>query len=210
MGIIDQLSSKTGDRTEVSNIKAAIRCLENPELLTCISEMLTGSDEKLAADCAEVMTKVAEEKPALIAPYAGELIKLLQHKHTKARWEAIHALSLIVEHVKEDIKQILTLIKNIISTDKSTIARDFAVDIAANYAKCGKEEAEIAFPILKEALYVWEGKHAGHALNGMIYANGLLDGYRDELLQIGHDFSSNSRGVVQKAAKKLIMTCMTR
>jgi vesicle coat complex subunit len=206
MNIIEQLSSKTGDKTELSNIKVAVQCLESPTLLTLISKTLSDRDEKLAADCAEVMTKVAEEKPTLILPYVSDLLKLLQHKNTKARWEAIHALSLIAEYVKEDIKLMLPLIKEIIHSDKSTIARDYAVDIAANYAKCGKEEAAEAFPILKEALYVWDSKHAGHALKGLVAVAELLANYKSELLQIGVDFGASSRGVISKAAKKLIKT----
>jgi hypothetical protein len=210
MSIVDQLSSKTGDRTELSNIKAAVQCLENPTFLSTIARTLSDTDDKLAADCTEVMTKVAEENPLLAAAYAGELLKLLQHKHTKVRWEAVHALSLITEYAKEEIKQVLPRVLKIIVSDKSTIARDYAVDIAANYAKCGQGEAETAFPILKEALYVWEGKHAAHALNGLIHAAEYLNGHRDELLQIGVDFGSNSRGVVVKAAKKLMNAAVGR
>lgn len=204
MSIIEQLSSKTGDKTEVSNIKVAVQCVENPALLSIISKSLTDRDDKLAADCAEVFTKVAGERPTLVVPYVGDLLKLLSHKHTKARWEAIHALALIAEYAKEEVKQVLPLVLNIIHSDKSTIARDYAVDMVANYAKCGKEEAEVAFSILKEALYLWEGKHAGHALGGLTNAAEFLTGHRDELLQIGHDFSTSSKGVVVKAAKKLI------
>lgn len=206
MNIIEQLSSKTGDKTETSNIKAAIRCLENPELLSVISETLAGKDDKLVSDCAEVMTKVAEEKPALVVPYVSNLVKLLGHKHAKARWEAVHALSCVAAYAKEEIGQILPLIREVIHTDKSTIARDYAVDIAANYTKCGKEEAQLALPILKEALYLWEGKHAGHALEGLVNTAELLPDHRDELLQIGVDFGSSNRGVVAKAAKRLLKT----
>jgi hypothetical protein len=38
----------------------------------------------------------------------------------------------------------------------------------------------------------------------LIHAAEYLNGHRDELLQIGVDFGSNSRGVVVKAAKKLM------
>lgn len=47
MNIIEQLSSKTGDKTELPNIKVPVQCLENPALLSDISNALTDMNDKL-------------------------------------------------------------------------------------------------------------------------------------------------------------------
>src|SRR4030042_352943 len=95
MSILNQLSSQMGDRTEYSNRKVAIQCLENPDLLVDIAAGLRGSNAAIAGDCAEVMTKVAEADPEWVIPYAEDLSPLLIHKTARVRWEAVHALSLI-------------------------------------------------------------------------------------------------------------------
>lgn len=50
--------------------------------------------------------------------------------------------------------------------DASVIRRDYAVDALANYAATNQGAAESTYPLLKEALTVWNGKQAGHALRG--------------------------------------------
>jgi hypothetical protein len=70
MTIVEQLSSQTGDRTEASNRAVAWQCLTDAAALEEIAGGLESEDERLAGDCAEVMTKVAETKPALVNPYA--------------------------------------------------------------------------------------------------------------------------------------------
>lgn len=69
--ILDELSSQRGDRTEDSNRKVVLRVLGEPHLLVEIAGRLTGESAALAGDCAEVLTKVPEERPTWIAPYAA-------------------------------------------------------------------------------------------------------------------------------------------
>jgi len=99
MGIIDQLSSRTGDRTSQSNREAATRCLAEPALFADIvgalsCENVLSVDYRLLGDCAEVCTMVAEVRPELVAPHAALLPPLLDHKKARVRWEAMHALAL--------------------------------------------------------------------------------------------------------------------
>lgn len=210
MSIIDQVSSRVGDRTETSNVIVALQCIDSPGLLSAIVNALSDKDEKLAGDCAEVLTKVAEEKPDLIVPYAQNLVNLLRNKSTRARWEAAHALALITEYAGNIIEPELQFIEGLVKSDKSVIVRDYSTDIIANYAKCGPEQARAAFPILKEALYLWDGKHAAHAIYGLINISMVIHDYDDELMQIGNDFSVSGKGVVVKSAKMLMKEILKR
>ncbi len=107
MGVLQQLSSQAGDRSEYSNRKVALRCLDQPELLAEIAAGLDSRDVKLVGDCAEVLTMVAETRPDLIAPYAKKLAVLLAHKTTRVRWEAMHALALVASQVPRVIASLL-------------------------------------------------------------------------------------------------------
>jgi len=107
MGILDQLSSAVGDRTEASNKAVASEALDCPEILEEVALGLNSDDRKLVADCAEVFTEVAKVEPALVAPYADRLVPLIGHKDTRVRWESTHALALIAGLVPEQIAPLL-------------------------------------------------------------------------------------------------------
>lgn len=204
MSILDELSSQRGDRTENSNRKVVLRVLEEPHLLVEIAEGLTSENAALAGDCAEVLTKVAEQHPARIVPYAGALAAMLTHKNMRVRWEAAHALQLIARLVPAVIEISLAVLAEMIRTDPSVIARDHAVDTVANYAATSKSAAEKAYPLLKEALVVWESKQAGHALKGLAFVAGAVPELLSELKGIGEEFSLAERAVVRKEAKSLL------
>ncbi len=204
MNIVTQLSSQIGDRTEAANRRVAEQCLADPTLLADIADGLLSRDDKLQGDCAEVLTKTAAAKPELVVPYVMNLVRLLSHKTTRVRWEAMHALALIAEFVPDIVESRLAQLANMIQTDKSTIVRDHAVDAVGNYAKTGRQAAEKAFPILNGALRAWGGKHAARALNGLGIVAEVLPDYRNEVYGIAGQYLGHKRGVVAKAAKSLL------
>lgn len=204
MSIVDRVSSQTGDKTERSNLAVAYECVVNPELLHEIAAALADREQKLVGDCAEVMTKVAEEKPESVAPYGRNLAVLLDSKNTRVRWEAVHSLALIAEHIRDVIGPLLPKLQQLILNDGSIIVRDYAIDVVSNYAKVGVSEAQDAYPILRESLYAWESRHAGHSLNGLKNVALLCPDLSDEIYSMGHEFVTHKKTVVQKAAKALM------
>ncbi|MGH2524022.1 MAG: hypothetical protein ACRDH2_16065, partial [Anaerolineales bacterium] len=97
--------------------------------------------------------------------------------------------------------------------DRSIIVRDYAVQAVGNYAGTGKAAAEKAYPVLKEALTLWEGKQAGHALRGLANVASAAPRLGGELRAIGHahaHFAGAGRGVVRKAAKQLMKATEAR
>lgn len=135
MTILSQLSSQTGDKTEASNRQVASQCLLQPELLQEFEKGLTSDDTALVGDCAEVFTMVAEQKPELITSFAPSLIQLLDHKTTRARWESMHAISLIASSIPDQLSPVIPQLSSMIQNDKSTIVRDYAIDCLGNYAR---------------------------------------------------------------------------
>jgi hypothetical protein len=206
MTIVNELSSQVGDRTAQANLRAAALCLDNPHFLKELAEALLRKDADLVGDSAEVFTKVAEQRPELVAPYADALSPLLQHKKTRVRWEVTHALALVATLAPQTIQAHLPRLQDMIRNDGSIIVRDYAVDAVGNYAAVGKKEAQEAYPILKEALQLWDGKQAGHALNGLIHVARQVPALRDDLRAIGQTHLTHGRAAIQKAAKALIKT----
>jgi hypothetical protein len=204
MSILSQLSSQSGDRTEQSNIEVTRLCLENPALLEDIAAGLTHKDADLVGDCAEVFTKVAEQRPELTAPYAENLAQLLTHKKTRARWEAIHALALVAPLSPDVIRAHFDRIREMIHTDPSTIARDYSVDAMGSYAQTSSDAAHAAYPVLLEALTLWDGKHTARALNGLANVARAAPDLEGEIMGIAQQYVTHGRAVVQKAARSLV------
>jgi hypothetical protein len=204
MSLINQLSSQTGDRTETSNRRVVVQCLNDPGLLSEIAGGLHSQDFRLVADCGEVLTKVAEYHPEWVAPYAGELAVLLNHFHTRVRWEVMHALALVVDFTPLTIETLLPKLTEMLHTDQSVIVRDYATDAIACYASTGTAAAEAAFPLLVDMLSLWNGKQAAHALQGMVIIAEHLPEKRPELHLIAEEFSRAGKPVVRKAAKALL------
>jgi hypothetical protein len=208
MSLLSLLSSEAGDRTQESNERVAALCLDNPDALADIAQGLSQPKKsKLAADCAEVMTKVAERQPQLILPYAEELFGLLSHKTAKVRWEAAHALAFAASLIPSRIIASLPELRQLVASDASTIVRDYTIDMIANAAKTGAEEARYSLPALQEALSAWDGKHRGRVLQALIPLAAVAPDLAAELMSAAEAHIGDPKAAVQKAANKLKKTC---
>ena len=204
MEILNQLSSRKGDRTEDSNKIVAEQCMADPRLLADISVGLEDADKKLQSDCIEVFTMVAEKRPELVVPYAGNILPLLSSKETKTRWEAVHTLAYIADRVPDTISDALPVLSTLIEGDKSTIVRDYAIDAIANYARAGVETSREAYEILKSALAEWGEKHARQVLRGF---NHVLDKLPDSAAEINlltRPYMSAQKKIVAAEAAKIV------
>ncbi len=204
MGILNQLSCKTGDSSGASNRTVAGQCLEHPEWLPEIVAGLGSRDDAMVADCAEVMTEVAKVQPAYIAPYAGALVPCLMHRKTRARWEAMHALALVTFLAPEVVGGSLHLLQEIVEGDSSVIVRDYGVDAIANYAGISGEKAREVYPFLVSVLDLWNGKQAGHALRGLLNVVRNAPELRVEVHEVAVQQYERTKGVIRKAARELM------
>jgi hypothetical protein len=204
MSILSQLASQIGEHKADANRAAARQCLAQPALFAEIAEGLQSSNAVLAGDCAEVMTMAAEENPQIVAPFAPLISKLLFHKNTRVRWEAAHALALSAAWAPDLIASILPLFSEMIRADKSVIVRDYVIDAIGNYAGVDVQAAEKAYPHIVEALAVWDGKHAGHALNGLANVLEKIPEQRAEITALCAPYLEDRRAVVKKAAQRIL------
>jgi hypothetical protein len=201
--IINQLSSRLKVNSNEPNKNVAAECIKNPALLEDIAAHLGHKDKKLAGDCAEVMTEVALANPGHVAKYSEQILPLLKHKETRVRWEAMHALALCATTRPDFIGTIIPDLREIINKDKSVIVRDYATDAVAGYASTSAEAAAAAFPFLKEVLDVWQDRHAGRVIEGLMNVYKLQPQLKSELQAIANIYKDSPRGVVKKAAARL-------
>lgn len=204
MNLLQQLSSVVGDKTEEANRIVAGICLREPSRLVEVVEGLQAANPSVVADCAEVLTKVAEEKPILVAPYLKDLLPLLATKTTKIRWESMHAIALVASFETSNLSSFIPTFLEMIRVDTSTIVRDYAIEAIGHLAKASAQNAIMCFPVLKEGLQLWDGKHRGRILKAM---EGIIESAPEHAIEIrgiAEEYVYDNRGVVKKAAKALI------
>ncbi|KEO81978.1 hypothetical protein [Tumebacillus flagellatus] len=201
MKILEQLSSQRGDSTEESNRIAAAKCLEDPGLLRFLAEGLQSKDKSLVGDAAEVFTMVAKSHPEHVASYAEALLPLLRHQATRARWEAMHALALTAHLVPDVVERdLLPMLPALLEQEKSTIVRDYGVELLGQYAKTGERAALQAYPLLTQALST---KQKSRALAGLLCVFTQAPSLGADLHTLALAHLEDPKPVVKKAAKAL-------
>lgn len=204
MSIVAELSSQIGSRSEEANARVAELCVATPDLLSEIVAHLSDKNARLAGDCAEVMTKVAEQRPALVAPHVQKLFSLLSHKNGRVRWEAAHAVALVAKEVPRFIADRLTTLGDIIQHDDSVIVRDYVLDAIAAYGATGSAAASASMPFLRAGLVAWESKHAARVLRGLEDIATVAPKLVPEIRKLAAPFENHARPGIRKAARTLL------
>ena len=101
-------------------------------------------------------------------------------------------------------RSVLPELQELISKDKSTIVRDYALDTISNYAKTNAENAEKSYEILKSALDLWGEKHAKQVIKGLGNVLDNIPMCKSEIHRIVLPYLSSNKKVVVTEAKKIV------
>jgi HEAT repeat protein len=204
MDILSQLSSQVGDRTEDSNKRVAGKVLKDPALLKQLEEGLASNDFKLAGDCAEVMTNVAAENPELVVPFADSLIRQIEHKDTRVRWESMHSLAEIGSRIPNKISAIVPKLAEITASDKSVIVRGYAIKVLGEYGMTSPTAAHEVWPPLVKQLDRWEEKDTGKVLESLFNLVSCNPGLSQKGREIAKKFQNHASAKARTMAKRLL------
>ena len=91
-----------------------------------------------------------------------------------------------------------------IALDKSVIVRDYAILTLGEYGGTSAEAARKAWPHLREALVLWEGKHTGKALEAMRKLVAVDAALKAEAQEIAGRFADHKSVKVRIMAKRLL------
>ena len=202
MRILDQLAAGRGERTQTANVAAAARCIAEPILLEEIAAGLGGAD-RTAADCAEVLTKVAESRPELVAPLAPSLLACLHHRNGRVRWEAAHAVALVAGLVPALVRAHVPLLAELLRTHAGVIVRDYVIDALLAWAATDDDACATALPLLAEALSLWEGRHVPRILGGLAAVAAARPHHAERIAALAVPFVDDGRASTRRAARAL-------
>ena len=152
MSVIHKLATSLGRRDEVPNQELAkeIAAKNDKNAVKEIVQNLHNKSRDIQNDCIKVLYETGELKPSLVAPYAKDLIVLLDNKNNRLQWGAMTALNTIT---LEESKMVWSALPKIVvvANSGSVITRDHAVNILIKLCSV-KQYADNAFSLLTEQL----------------------------------------------------------
>ncbi len=128
-----------------------------------IAQNLTNSDKDIRADCIKVLYEVGYLKPALIAEYAEDFLKLLKSRNNRLVWGGMIALGTVADLKADLVFEHLAEIKKAMEAG-SVITMDNGVQTLARAASKKDKYRQAIFPYLLNHLKTCRPKEiAQHA-----------------------------------------------
>ena len=152
MPVIEKLASSLNRRDEKPNQELAKKIADKKDK-AAVKELillLQHKSKDIQFDCIKVLYEIGELQPSLIKEYTNNFIDLLESKHNRNIWGAMHALDCITP---EDPKQIYSNLSKIMDAAEkgSVITKDHAVAILIKLCTV-KQYAENVFVLVIELL----------------------------------------------------------
>lgn len=153
MSVLKQIAYYQERRDEVPNQELARQLAEmqNETGIREITENLWNKNQKIQSDCIKVLYEIGYLNPELVAPYAGEFLKLLRSRHNRLVWGGMIALSTVSGLAADEIYPKRAEIFRAMERG-SVITIDAGVLTLAKLAATSSERREEIFPYLLQHL----------------------------------------------------------
>jgi hypothetical protein len=153
MSVLDQIAHFQNRRDEVPNQELARKLAETGDSagIREIAENLWNKDKSIQADCLKVLYEVGYLAPELVAPYAGDFLKLLRSRNNRLVWGGMIALSTVADLAAETLYPERAEIQKAMERG-SVITVDAGVLALAKLASTGLDRQRELLPFLLEHL----------------------------------------------------------
>jgi len=209
MSVLDKIAFYQERRDEIPNQELARQLAETKDLagIQEISENLWSKNSKIQSDCIKVLYEIGYLVPELVAPYAGDFLKLLRSRNNRLVWGAMIALSTVARIAADEIYSHLGEIRKTMERG-SVITIDAGVVTLAEVAASGSERCREIFPYLLDHLRTCRPKDVPQHAEKILIA--VDKGNKDEFIRILEkrmddmtpSQASRLRRVIKQADKK--------
>jgi hypothetical protein len=153
MPILNKISFYQNRRDEVPNQELAQELAQSRSQADIreIAEGMWNKEPNIQSDCLKVLYELGYLAPDLIAAYAGDFLKLLNHRNNRMVWGGMIALSTIADL---NATEIFPHVDEIIQVMKkgSVITMDNGIKVLALVASQNEEYGKAIFPTLLDHL----------------------------------------------------------
>lgn len=167
MSVMEQIASALGRRDEVPNQRLAERIAANDDVsgVRELVQALASGAAPVRADCVKVLYEIGYRKPALVAPYVDDMLKLLTSRNNRLVWGGMITLASIAALVPRQLYARRAIIQSAIKTG-SVITVDNGIKTLALVAAARPAYRRVLFPYLLDHLRTCRAKdlpqHAEH------------------------------------------------
>lgn len=135
MSVLDRIACAQGRRDEAPNQELARDLAEqgDQEGIRELVANLHHADQDVRSDCIKTLYEVGYLKPALVADYAAEFLRLLRDRHNRMVWGAMLALATIAPLRADDLYEQRRRIQDAMA-EGSVITVDNGVKVLAAVA----------------------------------------------------------------------------
>lgn len=176
MSVLKKIAFYQGRRDETPNQELARELAASKDAagIAGIVAHLTDADKNVQSDCLKVLYEIGYIDPALIAPYAGQFLRLLSSRNNRLVWGSMIALATIAPLRAAELYAQLALIKRAMDAG-SVITVDNGVKVLAGIAAADAAYGRVIFPDLLQHLSTCRPKevpqHAESTLVAVTAAN---------------------------------------
>ena len=153
MSVLKKIAHYQNRRDEVPNQDLARNLAEarDHEGILEIAQNLWNKDQRIQADCIKVLYEIGYLAPDLVAPYAGDFLKLLRNRNNRMVWGGMIALSTVADLAGEVLYPQRAEIQKAIESG-SVITVDAGILILAKLAATSQARRRELLPYLIDHL----------------------------------------------------------
>ena len=209
MSVLNRLAHSMGRRDEAPNQELArdLAAKNDKAGIREIAENLWNKDKNIQADCIKVLYETGYIEPALVAPYAEDLVKLLRSRNNRLVWGGMIALGVVATSSADLLFKHLNEIKKAMDSG-SVITKDNGVKVLADIAATKSEYNKAIFPYLLEHLKTCRPKEvAQHSEKTLPAVNA---GNKTEFIKVLEKRMDDLAGAGLTRVKKVVKEAQTR
>jgi len=209
MSVLNRLAHSMGRRDEAPNQELArdLAAKNDKAGIREIAENLWNKDKNIQADCIKVLYETGYIEPALVAPYAEDLVKLLRSRNNRLVWGGMIALGVVATSSADLLFKHLNEIKKAMDSG-SVITKDNGVKVLADIAATKSEYNKAIFPYLLEHLKTCRPKEvAQHSEKTLPAVN---PGNKMEFIKVLEKRMEDLAGAGLTRVKKVVKEAQTR
>jgi len=149
VSVLNRIAYFQGRRDEVPNqeLARALAASEDQAGVREIAGNLWNAEPNVQSDFLKVLYEIGYLRPELIAPYAGDFLKLLESRNNRLVWGGIIALSTIAEIAADEVYPHVAEIQRTMEGG-SVITVDSGIRTLARLAGTSYERRATLFPYL--------------------------------------------------------------
>lgn len=212
MSVFEQLQANKGTVSSALGKALAQEVLQEDRLEVlseCIPlttyEVSDPDFKQVRAGAAKVVQIVAEERPELVAPRLEELLPGLSAPEPQTRWMIIRTMGSCADLNEPVVQMAVPYAESYIDNKEGLVLASSADLFLGDFAAFSKENAQLAFPILKRSMDTVMTNEQDWLLEALIKAYPNLDpAVQETILEFADQWQSSDRKSTQKRARRLL------